>query len=157
MPKSLLFLVLASFTCFPAATDAGQPKGLGPAIQQSERVVVANVVAVQPYWRTNKWGDRLIVSRTWVRPSETLKGAHTSGDVPVDIEGGTIQNLTLHVSDLPVVAKGERAVFLLRREPDGRFTPSGRGAGVLKLTANDQVVGTTLRLEDVRRAAAAGR
>jgi hypothetical protein len=157
MPKTLLFLVLAFSTCFPALMNAEQPKDLGRAIRGSERVVVANVVAVQPYWRTTKWGDRLIVTRTWVRPTETLKGAPAAADVPVDIEGGTIQNLTLHVSDLPTVAKGDRAVFLLRREADGRFTPSGRGAGVLKLTPNGQVAGTSLRLEDVRRAVAASR
>ena len=152
---SVVLLVTAFATSVSA--DSQVPTDLRTAIRRADRVVVGTVVAVQPFWQTNKWGDRLIVSRTWVRPTETLKGQRTSKDLPVNIEGGSLDGLTLVVSDLPSVKKGHRGVFLLQQNEDGQLVPSGRGRGVLKLSQTNVVVGTNLRLEDVRRAAAAAR
>jgi hypothetical protein len=153
---SVAILLTTAFSTSSLA-DHRPPSDLKSAIRSADRVVVGTVVAVQPYWHENKWGDRLIVSRTWVRPTETLKGKPSAKDVPIAIEGGTLDGLTLVVSDLPAVSRGERGVFLLKREADGQFVPSGRSEGVLKLTPNNTVAGSNLRLEDVRRAAAAAR
>ena len=116
---------------------------------------MGTVLDVQPAWRENKWGDRLIVSRARVRPAETLKGETASADLSVDVEGGTLGSVTLEVSHAPRLAAGERAVFLLKRGDQGGFVPAGGREAVLKLTPQDTVAGTTLRLADLRAAAGA--
>jgi len=119
----------------------------------SERVLVGRVATVNPVWRTNDFGDRLIVSIARVAVDETLKGTAQS-TVEVEIEGGTLDGVTLHVSDLDPVAAGDRAVFYLKPTSRGRFVPHLRGQGVLKLDRSDRVRGSTLRLSDIRRAVA---
>ena len=152
----LLLLGLLTSPALPAWAE-GPSVDLPSAIRRAERVVVAAVVAVEPAWQTNKWGDRLIVSRTRVRATEILKGGPASGDLAVDMAGGTLGGLTLKVSHAPLVSPGDRAVFLLKRGENGVLVPTDHGAGVMKLTKDNRVTGSHLRLEDVRRAATAAR
>ena len=119
----------------------------------SERVVVGRVTAVNSEWRTNEFGDRLIVSIVRVAVDETLKGP-AQADIAVEVEGGTIGDLTLHVSDQEPMARGDRAVFYLKRTARGAFVPHLRGQGLLKLDGSDRVRGSSVRLSDIRRAAA---
>jgi hypothetical protein len=111
---------------------------------------VGRVASSQSVWRVNEQGDRLIVSVLRVVASETLKGASESA-IDVEVEGGTIGDLTLKVSDLPALVPGDRAVFYLRRNARGAMVPHGRGEGVLKLDTSDRVPGTSLTLDEVRR------
>jgi hypothetical protein len=122
----------------------------------SERVIVGRVTAVNPVWRTTEHGDRLIVSVARVAVDETLKGP-VQDSVDVEIEGGTIGGLTLHVSDLEPVANGDRAVFYLTRNDRGGYVPHLRGQGFLKLDRSDRVKGTNVGLADIRRAIGQGR
>jgi hypothetical protein len=80
-----------------------------------------------------------------------MKGTHSAA-LQAMVEGGTVGDLTLQVSDMPSIEVGERAVFFLDRRPSGTRQLHGRGLGMLKLDANDRVQGTNLTLEDVRRA-----
>jgi hypothetical protein len=117
----------------------------------AERVVVGRVNSVTGAWRTNDFGDRLIVSTVRVSVEESLKGdAATTLDV--EVEGGTVGNLTLRVSDITPLAPGDRAVFYVRRNARGAFIPHRRGAGLLRLDRSQRVAGSSLTLEDVRRA-----
>jgi len=152
----LLLLALFTSPALPAWAE-GPPADLPSAIRRAERVVVAAVVAVEPAWQTNKWGDRLIVSRTRVRATEILKGRPAPGDLAVDMVGGTLGGLTLKVSHASSVSPGDRVVFLLKRGENGVLVPTDHGAGVMKLTKDNRVTGSHLRLEDVRRAATAAR
>jgi hypothetical protein len=43
-------------------------------------------------------------------------------------------------------------VLFLDQTPDGGHVPHGRGAGVLKLDADDRVAGTSASLGDIRAA-----
>jgi hypothetical protein len=122
----------------------------------AERVVVGRVVAVNPVWRTNEFGDRLIVSLVKVAVDETLRGSALP-NVDVEVEGGTIGDVTLHVSDLEPVALGDRAVFYLTRNVRGALIPHLRGQGLLKLDRTDRVRGSGVTLADIRRAAAQAR
>jgi hypothetical protein len=58
----------------------------------------------------------------------------------------------MRVSDLPTLATGERAVFFLTPGPDGEFKPHMRGLGILKLDDTDTVRGTSLTVNEIRRA-----
>jgi hypothetical protein len=118
----------------------------------AERVVVGRVASVTGVWRQNEFGDRLIYSVLHVTVDETLKGqAQTTMDV--EVEGGTVADVTLRVSDMTPLKIGDRAVFYVKRNPRGILIPHLRGQGVLKLDASDRVVGSSATLTQVRRAA----
>ncbi len=140
----------------PIVSAQEAPTTLAERARGAERVVVGRVTAVNPRWDTSEFGDRLIVSTVRVAVDETLRGPAQPA-VDVDVEGGTIGGLTLHVSDLEPMAPGERAVFYLRRTTRGAFVPHLRGQGVLKLDRRDRVRGSSATLADVRRSAAQAR
>ena len=147
-------MLLLSLTATALAQETAVP--LADRARGSERVIVGRVTAVNPVWRTNEFGDRLIVSVTRVAVDETLRGpSHAS--VEVEIEGGTIGTVTLHVSDIDAVAAGDRAVFYLKRTSRGAFVPHLRGQGFLKLDRSDRVRGTAVTLSDIRRTVAEAR
>ena len=122
-------------------------------IQGADTVVVATAASVNATWRENAFGDRLIVSRVVLHVEETLKGARTP-TVSMDVEGGTLDGFTLRVSSLPALAPGERAVFFLKAAGGGVYRSHLQGQGILKLDDQDQVKGSSLRLDEIRRAAA---
>ena len=132
------------------------PVPLAERARGAERVVVGRVAAVQPKWQVNEFGDRLIVSVLKVTVSETLKGESTPA-VDVEVEGGTIGDLTLRVSDQLSFTPGERAVFYVNRTARGTFIPHLRGQGVLKLDPANRVSGSSLTLDTIRREVAAGK
>lgn len=124
----------------------------------SEQVIVGHVSSVDPVWRTNDFGDRLITSIVHVVIEETLKGA-SQQSVDVEVEGGTIGNLTLRVSDLETFAPGERAVFYLQHSRRGTVVPHLRGLGIQKIDQAGRIRGSNVTLDQIRREvrAAAGR
>lgn len=147
--KSLCLLVgLLAWTA-PALAEVGPPADLASRARGAGKVVVARIVDVRAQFETNRFGDQLIVSHAVLEVLETWKGA-PEATLQLAVEGGTVGDLTLRVSDLPTVTEGERAVFFLEASGSGH-TPYGRGRGIMKLTAGDRVDGTTLSLEDVRQ------
>ena len=120
------------------------------------QIVVGRVASVNPVWRVNDFGDRLIVSVVRVAVDETLKGdAQTAVDV--EVEGGTIDGLTLHVSDQDAFVAGDRVVFYLQRSLRGAMVPHLRGQGALKLDRNNRVPNSSLTLDEIRRTVTAAR
>jgi molybdopterin-binding protein len=151
--RRLLTIVLLVLGAFEVALAAGAhqvPVPLADRARGSERVVVGRVTSVATEWQTNDYGDRLIVSVVKVSVTETLKGEATS-TVDVDVEGGTIGNLTLRVSDQLTFTPGERATFFIRRNARGRFITHLRGQGAIKLDVSNRVPGTSLTLDEIRR------
>lgn len=118
----------------------------------AERVVVAAVESVHPTYAKNDFGDDLIVTRIWVRISEVMKGKGIApGEaMEIDVEGGTVGDVTLRVSDMPSVAPGEKAVLFLTRNRSGRVVPHMRGLGILKLDKSNKVLGTDVTLNELR-------
>jgi hypothetical protein len=139
------------------ATLHGQ-RGEVPAAERArgaEQVIVGRVSAVTPAWRDNDFGDRLITSIVRVTVDETLKGAPRQS-LDVEIEGGTIDGLTLRVSDLDTFAPGDRAVFYLKQNRRGALVPHLRGLGVQKVDPSGRVRGSSATLDQVRRDVRAG-
>lgn len=144
------FALLA--VCATVATTAASMEGpvdITGRAKGAQKIVVAVVEDISPRFDVNEFGDRLIISQTWVRVSETLKGSSVNV-LPVDVEGGTIGDLTLAVSDLPALHKGDRAVFFLDSTASGGNKLHGRGQGVMKLDSGDRVQGSNMMLSDVR-------
>ena len=138
-----------------AARANQAPVPLAERARGAELVVVGRVASVAPAWQVNEFGDRLIVSVVRVVVNETLKG-QALPTLDVEVEGGTIGDVTLHVSDQMSFAPGERAVFYLKRTARGTFVPHLRGLGLLKLDASNRVPGSSLTLGEIRREVAAG-
>jgi hypothetical protein len=110
---------------------------------------VATVRDVTPEWRENSHGDRLIVSRVRLEIDETLKGA-AAREEWLELEGGTLDGLTLHVSSLPMIRGGERGVFFISRGAGSAHVPYLKGQGILFLDDRDVVRGSSLQLDEIR-------
>jgi hypothetical protein len=137
------------------SADQGTPVPLAERARGADWVVVGRVASVVPAWQVNEFGDRLIISVVRVAVNETLKGQAVP-TLDVEVEGGTIGELTLRVSDQTSFSPGERAVFYLKRTTRGTFVPHLRGQGLLKLDASNKVAGTSLTIDTIRREVAAG-
>ena len=145
------FVLLACATAVASLHgQAGPDQDLDARARGAGKVVVARVLDVRGQFESNRFGDRLIVSHAVLEVLETWKGA-SQPVLNMAIEGGTVGDLTLRVSDLPSLEEGQRGVFFLDATASGEYVPHGRGHGVvLKLTADDRVAGAQLSLSDVR-------
>jgi hypothetical protein len=144
-----VFAISLSAAVAAIAADSRQVD-LPTRTRGARKVVVAKAVSVTPAWRTTVHGDRLIVSDVALQVEETLKGTPASV-MWVELEGGTIDGLTLAVSSQTPMKAGERAVFFLDETSSGLHLPHLKDMGILKIDANDRIQGSSLRLEEVRR------
>jgi len=145
-PVTLLALAAAHSVLASGARNVDIPE----RARGASKVVVARAGAVTPQWRTNSFGDRLIVTEVSLDVEETLKGTPASS-LWLDVEGGTLDGFTLHVSSMPEVKAGDRAVFFLDETENGWHVPHLKGMGILKLDTKNQVQSSSLRLDDLRR------
>lgn len=149
--QSLILLGFVACAAAPLAASIQKPASIQERANGAERVVVASVAETSANYERNQFGDNLIVTHARLAVEEAIKGA--AGPATVAIEGGTVNGITLHVSGLPSLSRGERAVFFLTPGPNGQFVPYLQGQGILKLDATNHVRGTTVSLDDVRRMA----
>ena len=145
--SSLSFLALLLTTTYGIAQDA--PDVISRA-RGAERVVVGTIDRVVPMAVQNQHGDQLIISRTTVVVEEVLQGSPTR-TLTVDIEGGTLGDLTLDVSDMPSVKQGDRGVFFVRPSADGYHVLHRRGEGLLRLRQDEVIDRPGLTLDSIRR------
>ena len=145
-----LFLSLG-LTAATVWASVDPPVDVGAQAKGANKVVVATVTDVQSAFGENDFGDRLILSRVTFRVDETMKGPHTD-TIVVTLEGGTVGDLTLDVSDMPTMEKEQRAVLFLTSSRAGGIIPYRRGAGVLNLDADNRVRGADLTLDEIRAA-----
>lgn len=139
----------------PVLTAAQQePASIEERARGAARVVVATVADTTSRYEQNESGDQIIVTSARLAVSEIVKGQ--GGPVTLEIEGGTVDGITMRVSSIPSLSRGERAVFFLTPGRSGEFRPHLRGQGILKLDENDRVRGSSLKLDDIRRMARAG-
>ena len=155
---TLLLCLLAIPAVMPLAADSSANVDLPTRARGAALVVVGAVERVRAEYQLNEFGDRLIVSVAEVRVREVLKGTGSAGDaLTIDVEGGTVDGITLRVSDMPAMAPGEQAVLFVNKNRQGHNVPHLRGHGILKFDTNGRVLGTGLTIDDVRRAVAAGK
>ncbi len=119
------------------------------ALKQAKFALVGTITETRASKRRSSWGDDIIVTTAIVRTDETLRGAPQTWTA-LELEGGTLNGVTMEASDTPLTRQGERAVFLVDQLPDGRFVAHGRRLGILKLRADDRVENSELTLNEVR-------
>jgi hypothetical protein len=148
--KSWLAVALVCVSASAVHAEVGPPTDIAAHSRGAGKVVVARISDVHSTFATNRFGDQLIVSNAVLEVLETLKGAPQAATM-VTVEGGTVGDLTLRVSDMQELKEGERAVFFL--DADGLSNvPHGRGRGILKLDDDDKVTGSNLTLAQVKNA-----
>jgi len=133
--------------------DTTVPTDLATRLRGASRTIVGRVARLEPRMVRTPRGDRMIVTRTWVRVEEALKGRADSL-LAVDVEGGTIGELSMRVSDIEPLKVGERAIVMMEPTADGAWRPHRRGLGLLRLTSDNRVHELGVSLADVRRLAA---
>jgi hypothetical protein len=146
-------LIVASV---PALAGPGQTTTIEERARGANRIVVARIAEARSQFERTEHGDELIVTYAQLDVEEVLKGE--PGPAMLAFEGGTVHGVTMRVSSMPSLAKGDRAVFFLTPGRHGEFHAHLKGEGILKLTSEDRVAGSSLTLGDIRRSArAAGR
>lgn len=149
--------LLVAFVAIGATPAMAQTRvaSLEERFAGAEQVVVAEAQSVSGGWRQNEHGDRIIVSRVLLRVAESLKGG-AARQMWLEIEGGTVDGITLEVSSLPLLKEGDRAVFFLNADRDVH-RPFLKGQGILTLDDNEMVTGSSLHLNTIRRMSRGGR
>ena len=132
---------------------AQPPEDVPGLARGATRVVVAAVGDVSARWEVNEFGDEVIVSDVTLHVEESFKGAPAKS-LGMTMLGGTVGDITLEVSSLPTLKRGERAVFFLEANPKGKLVPHRRGYGILKLDSNNRVQGSKVDLNQIREMAA---
>lgn len=145
-----LCCALAILAASTLTVDAQGPTNIPNRARGADRVVVAQVTNLTPSYETNQYGDRVIVSHVELTVEETLKGKPGS-TATLDVLGGTFGGFTLEVSDEPKVNRGQRGVFFMRLNGNGKYVPHGGDQGVLELDAHNHVKGTSLDLDSVKQ------
>lgn len=152
--------VLATLLVVTLAPDSWsqpvQPHLLDDRLRNAELVLVGTVRRIEPRWEENAFGDRLIVSRVRLDVQETLKGDASPVEW-LEVEGGTLDGLTMQSSAFPIVRPGERAVFLLDDVGGGVHRVHGEGRGILFLDRDSRLRESGLALQEIRQRARAFR
>lgn len=86
---------------------------------EASHILVGEVADAQGYYDFNKWGDYLIFSRVTVKVEKELKG-RAGKYAAFSIEGGSVGDQALYVSESPAFEKGDRFKFFLKKS-DGDF------------------------------------
>jgi hypothetical protein len=140
---------MIALTAATMSASTGPDVAIGDRAKGAARVVVGTVIDVQSNFDVNEFGDRLIVSNVLVRVDETMKGPQEPA-VTVTVEGGSVGALTLNVSDMPMMTRGERAVLFLDDSKRGGHVLHRRDLGAVALDATDHAVGSQLTLDAIR-------
>ena len=149
--RAIIFLGVVALLGASAASfaESRRPVSIPERFRTADSAVVARITQVNAAYERNEWGDELIVSHTVLAVEEALKGAPGNA-VSFDVEGGTVGEMTLRVSDMPEVKVGDRGVFFLKRGRSSAHVPHLRGQGILLLDDSNRVRGANLTLDEIR-------
>lgn len=97
-------------------------------------VVVGRVSTVTAQYALTSAGDSVIVSHLAIRVLDVWKGS-AGAMVDLEVEGGTVGEIAMAVSDIPRLREGDRAVLFLTPHGAG-FRPYRRGLGIVTIQPN---------------------
>jgi hypothetical protein len=139
--QTLLALLLVLFLTAVCQATTVERLNLDGLVKKANRIVVGKVRSSRTYWSNN---GKLILTNYTIDVQETMKGQARS-TVELTTIGGKIGDVTLHVSGMPVFAKGEDAVVFV--ENTGAYsTVVGLGQGKFTVT-NGEVSNSLADLE----------
>jgi hypothetical protein len=135
--KRRWLLALLLFIACPLRATTVLRLDLDGLVRTSTTIVVGTVESSESYWTAD---GKLILTRNTIRVQQTLKGA-VSSRVVVTTVGGTLDDITLHVSGMATFAENEQTVVFVEDTPVFR-TVLGLGQG--KFSVKDGVVSNDL-------------
>ncbi len=104
-------------------------------VSGADSVVIGTVASAESRWNEDQ---TLIRTYSSVSVERHVTGAPVDTTITIVVDGGTVDGMTLWVSDAPTLHPGMRAGFLLREEEPGLYAPYGQIQGVYALE-NDPV------------------
>lgn len=104
----MTFLVLSG-TALAAVEDLT----LEELVSRARLIVRGRVIDTTARWNAD---HTRIYTYVTIRPTEYIKGASKTGDLVIEVPGGTVGDLTLRVTDVPTFKEGEDTVVFLRDE-----------------------------------------
>lgn len=131
---ALLFVV--SFSVVPAAALMVEIP-FTDLVSGADSVVIGTVTSVESRWNEDQTFIRTYAS---VSVERHVTGAPVDSTITIVVDGGTVDGITLWVSDTPTFHPGMRAGFLLRKEEPGLYTPYGQIQGVYALESDPATV-----------------
>lgn len=97
---------------------------------ESDSVVIGTVRSVESRWNEDQTMIRTYAS---VSVERYVTGEPVDSMITIVVDGGTVDGITLWVSDTPSFHPGMRSGFLLKKEESGMYTPYGQIQGVYAL------------------------
>ncbi|MDY7107990.1 MAG: hypothetical protein SYC29_05070, partial [Planctomycetota bacterium] len=133
MRNALLRSVVLTCACLIARPAAGvvEYRDVGELTRQARQIVIGDVSDVTSSWNAD---HSLIRSRITIEVADYLYGQGPGREV-LDLAGGTVGDLTLHVSVLPTFEAGDH-VLLFLADNEIRLVESFQGA---YLTDGEQI------------------
>nr|QDY92650.1 hypothetical protein fos2004AM_00019 [uncultured Planctomycetota bacterium] len=119
--------------CSGIASASVEYKSVADLTVEAQQIVIGDVVQVASFWNDD---HTLIKSRIVVAPDQYLVGEGRASVEVLEMSGGTVGDLTLNVSVLPVFEPGDH-VLLFLGDSEIRLVQSFQGA---YLTDGDQIV-----------------
>ena len=108
---ALTFLLCISF---PVQADR-----IDKRADEATNIVVGKIKQIKSFYATNKWGDNLIMSEVTLKVDKVHKGDQVD-EVTFIVEGGTVGDIVLRVSSVPLFEEGEELILFLKKK-NGRF------------------------------------
>ena len=109
-PRLLILCLLIA----PVCTAMELVVRLETLVQESDRIVRGKVISLAYRAGTNEYGDELIYTDVSIRVAEALKGDRS--DLLLTVEGGTLNRLSLVLSDSPEFQVGEEVLVFAKKE-----------------------------------------
>lgn len=114
-------------------------------------VVTGVIREVSSYYGTSRHGFELILSDLRLEVTKVLQGQPV-GQLTFTVEGGTVGEMTVHVSSTPELEVGATYLLLLQRDQQGRLWLFGTNFGALPVAEGDAVDALGIRLETLYQA-----
>ena len=112
----IITFAMALIFCFSIPVQADK---IDKRAEEATNIVVGKIKQIKSFHATNKWGDNLIMSEVTLKVDKVQKGDKVE-EVAFIVEGGTVGDIVLRVSSVPLFEEGEELVLYLKQK-DGRF------------------------------------
>src|SRR5512143_2552424 len=97
------------------ASNPAQATKISKADLEATHILMGKIDRIESFFGVNERGDQIILSHVRVKALKWIKGDRSSS-VEFIVEGGTVGDLSLRVSDIPEFENGQILRLLLKKE-----------------------------------------
>jgi hypothetical protein len=143
-----VFVLLSMIFIASLAFAMEVPVTLEKLTHDSDRIVRGKVMSLAAHKGSNEYGDELIYTDVVVRTDEALKGDRSQ--LKLTVEGGTLEGVTLAVSDTPEFHVGEEIIVFARKDVTG-FRPTYRGQSKYTVSSDGMIRPKSMHYNEFKR------